>query len=159
MATDSAAAPTAPTALAVPARGSQGSQDAAPTTARVLLYSDDVDTRATVRRGVGRRASKDTAFIDWTEVATAETLFNEIAAGGYDLAIIDGETAKVGGFGLARQLKDSYFDAPPVLLLIARQQDAWLAAWSQADGVVPHPYVPEDLADAVAGLLREAPGS
>lgn len=155
MATDSTAAPTAATAVA------RATTPAAPAqaTARVLLYSDDVATRAAVRRSVGRRASKDTPFIAWEEVATSEALLSEVAAGGYDLAIVDGETAKVGGFGLARQIKDGYFDAPDILLLIARPQDAWLAAWSQADGVVSSPYAPQDLADAVATLLRRAAAS
>lgn len=152
MATDSTAAPTA---VATAARASTPPQ----ATARVLLYSDDSATRAAVRRSVGRRASKDTPFIAWDEVATAEALFDGVAAGGYALAIVDGETAKVGGFGIARQIKDGYFAPPAILLLIARAQDAWLAAWSQADGVVSAPYAPEDLADAVAILLRRAAGS
>ncbi|WP_454294601.1 hypothetical protein [Salana multivorans] len=156
MATDPTAASTATTAVAVPSRRTQ---DVAAKTARVILYSDDVTTRATVRRAVGRRASKDTPFVEWLEVATAEALFSAIADGGYDLAIVDGETAKVGGFGMARQIKDSYFDAPAILLLIARQQDAWLAAWSQADGVVASPYAPEDVSEAVASLLRRAAAS
>lgn len=156
MANDPTAAPTASTDIAVP---SGARQDVAQKTARVILYSDDVATRTAVRRAVGRRASKDTPFIEWLEVATAETLFNAVAEGGYDLAVVDGETAKVGGFGLARQIKDSYFDAPAILLLIARPQDAWLAAWSQADGVVSSPYTPEDLAETVAGLLRRSASS
>ncbi|PFG19510.1 hypothetical protein [Serinibacter salmoneus] len=127
-----------------------------PTRARVVLYSDDVNTRRTVRRAIGRRASKDTPFLEWTEVATAAAMFEAVSAGGVDLLILDGETAKVGGFGLARQVKDEVFDAPQILLLVARPQDAWLAAWSHAEGSVPYPLDPMALAEAVAGLLREA---
>lgn len=123
--------------------------------ARVVLFSDDVETRAAVRRAVGRRASKDTGLIEWLEVATAEAMFAAIAQGGYDLLVLDGETAKVGSFGLAREIKDTYFDAPPILLLVARPEDAWIAAWSQAEGIVPFPLRPAELADSVAALLRE----
>lgn len=125
-------------------------------TATVLLYSDDAERRLAVRRAVGRRASKDTPFIDWREVATADAMFDACQEGGIDLLVLDGETAKVGGFAIGREVKDRFFDAPPVLLLIAREQDAWLAAWSQADAVVPFPIAPNAVAEAVAGLLRAA---
>jgi DNA-binding response OmpR family regulator len=56
--------------------------------------------------------------------------------------------------GVARQLKNEIYQAPPVLLLIGRPQDAWLAAWSRADAVVSHPLDPMVVANAVAGLMR-----
>lgn len=146
--------PVAGTDVAVP--GAQH-RDVAERRATVLLYSDDVTTRQAVRRAIGRRASKDTPFIDWNEVATAEAMLLELEAGGVDLLILDGESAKVGGFGLSRQVKDTLYAAPPILLLIGRPQDAWLAAWSQADGVVPFPLRPEDVAETVAALLRSRP--
>ncbi|WP_234417658.1 MULTISPECIES: hypothetical protein [Miniimonas] len=136
-------------------RGSAPAPSAA--RARVVLYSDDVETRAAVRRAVGRRASRDTPFIEWVEVATPETLLTEVAAGGNALLVLDGEAAKVGGFGLAREVKERFFDVPPVLLLVARPQDAWIAAWSQADGIVPFPLRPAAVADTVAALLRGVP--
>ena len=44
--------------------------------------------------------------------------------------------------------------ASPVLLLVARVADAWLATWSRADGVTGHPIDAIALADAVTRLLR-----
>jgi hypothetical protein len=41
-----------------------------------------------------------------------------------------------------------------VLVLTGRVQDAWLATWSRAEAVVPHPIDPLQLADAVVALLR-----
>lgn len=137
-----------------PAVGAPDGTPPSASKARVVLYSDDAATRLAVRRAVGRRASTDTPTIDWLEVATSEAMLAAVAAGGVDLLVLDGETAKVGGFGLAREIKDTYFDAPPVLLLVARAQDAWIAAWSQADATVPFPLKPMDVADTVAGLLR-----
>ena len=74
-------------------------------------------------------------------------------AGGIDLAILDGE-AVPGGMGISRQLKDEVLRCPPILLLIGRPDDAWLATWSRADGAVSHPVDPVRLPAVVAALLR-----
>ena len=74
--------------------------------------------------------------------------------GGFDLLILDGEATPAGGMGLTRQLKDEIFNCPPILVLIARPHDAWLATWSRADAVSSHPINAVLIADAVADLLR-----
>ena len=43
---------------------------------------------------------------------------------------------------------------PPILVLTGRRDDAWLATWSRADGVVAHPIDPLRLPDTVAAMLR-----
>ncbi len=154
MSTEPVLAPSATPVAPGVSRAGDGAVAPAARTARVVLYSDDSSTRAAVRRAVGRRASKDTPVVEWLEVATPDAMVAAVAAGGVDLLVLDGETAKVGGFGLAREVKDTYFDAPPVLLLVARAQDAWIAAWSQADATVPYPLKPMEVAETVAGLLR-----
>ena len=121
---------------------------------RVLLYSDHVETRQDVMLAVGRRISKDLPPVEWVEVATAPVVVSTVDAGGLDLVVLDGEAGKVGGMGLCRQLKDEIFRCPPVLVLVGRPQDAWLASWSQADAVVTRPLDPIVLQQAVAGLLR-----
>ena len=45
---------------------------------------------------------------------------------------------------------------PPLLVLTGRPDDAWLATWSRADGVVGHPVDPVRLPAVVASLLRES---
>ena len=42
----------------------------------------------------------------------------------------------------------------PILVLIGRPQDAWLATWSRAESTVSHPIDPILLADSVVALLR-----
>ena len=74
----------------------------------------------------------------------------------FDILVLDGEAAKVGGLGLAKQLKNEIFDCPPIIVLTGRPQDSWLAAWSQADLAVPHPLDPIALTSAVATLARAA---
>jgi len=120
----------------------------------VLLYSDDVDTRARVRLAVGRRPAPDLPEVRWTECATAPAVIAAVDRGGLDLLILDGEADKVGGMGLARQLKDEIYQCPPVLVLTGRPQDAWLASWSNAEAVVSRPLDPVELHAAVAALVE-----
>lgn len=87
------------------------------------------------------------------EVATQPAVLKTVEAGGVDLVILDGE-AVPGGMGVCRQMKDEIVGCPPVLVLTGRVDDAWLATWSRADGVLPHPIDPMRLPGAVAGLLR-----
>lgn len=75
-------------------------------------------------------------------------------ARGIDVCVLDGETAPAGGMGVCRQIKDEIFRCPPVLVLIGRPQDAWLATWSRADAAVTLPVEPVEFADSLAALLR-----
>ncbi len=120
----------------------------------VLLYSDDPHVRASVRTAVGRRPAADLGRVEWVECATGAQVLRAVDKGGVDLAVLDGEAWPTGGLGLAKQLKDELKDCPPTLVLIARRDDTWLAAWSLADAVVPHPIDAPQLAAAVAELLR-----
>ena len=106
---------------------------------RILLYSDDVDARAQVRLSVGRRLRRGAPTSSGSRSATAAAVIAQAESGGIDLLILDGEADKVGGLGLARQLKDEVFRCPPTLVLTGRPQDAWLASWSNADAVVSRP--------------------
>jgi DNA-binding response OmpR family regulator len=92
--------------------------------------------------------------LEYLECATEPAVIAAVDAGGIDLGILDGEATPAGGMGICRQLKDEIFECPPVLVLTGRVQDAWLAAWSRADGVVPHPIDPAVLAATAADLLR-----
>jgi len=119
----------------------------------VLLYSDDSSTRQSVMAAVGRRAAKGLPLIRWDETATGPAVVSKVERQRYALLVLDGEAAKVGGMALSRQLKQEIYRCPPILLLIARPQDEWLATWSLADGVVSAPYDPIELQEAVARLL------
>ena len=121
----------------------------------VLVYSDDPSTRATVVAALGRRPAADLPVVEVVEFATEPALIRRLDAGGVDLAILDGEAVPSGGMGIARRMKNEIYNAPPVLLLLGRPQDAWLATWSQAEAVIPHPIDPVLLAEAAAVLLRQ----
>ena len=121
---------------------------------KVLLYSDDLNTRDEVRLALGPTPHPDLPPIEYVEVATEPMVIAHMDAGGIDLAILDGEAVPAGGLGIAKQLKDEIYECPPLLVLIGRQQDAWLATWSRADAAVLHPLDPMQLADVVIQLLR-----
>jgi DNA-binding response OmpR family regulator len=125
----------------------------------VLLYSDDRNVRATVRAALGRRPDPALPFVDFVECATEPAVINRMDAGGVDLAILDGEAVPAGGMGICRQLKDEIYRCPPILVLIGRPDDAWLATWSRADAAVPHPIDPIALARSAAVLLARRIGA
>jgi DNA-binding response OmpR family regulator len=124
------------------------------TTARVLLYSDDRTTREQVRLTLGKRLAADLPELDVFEVATQPVVLQTMDAGGIDLVILDGEAVPSGGMGLCHQLKNEIENCPPVLLLVARVADAWLATWAEADAVSPFPVDPIRLPAQAAELLR-----
>lgn len=121
---------------------------------RILVYSDDVDTRQQVILALGRRPHPDLPTVEYVEVATEPVVIQQMDAGGIDLAVLDGEATPAGGMGIARQLKDEIFRCPPLLVLTGRVQDNWLATWSRAEAAVSHPIDPVELAEAVIDLLR-----
>lgn len=121
---------------------------------RVLNYSSNASTREQVRLALGTRLHPELPELTYTDVATGPMVIQLMDVGGFDLVILDGEAAPVGGLGIAKQLKDEIADCPPVLVLTGRVDDAWLARWSRAEAAVPHPIDPIRLGDAVVGLLR-----
>ena len=124
-------------------------------TVTVLVYSDDRTVRAAVRSALGRRPAADLPLIEYVECATEPAVIARADAGGIDLLVFDGEATPAGGMGICRQLKDEIYRCPPVLLLVGRADDAWLATWSRADAVVAFPLDPITVARAAAALLRQ----
>jgi len=124
----------------------------------IVIYSDDSTVRASMKAALGRRASADLPEHDFQEFATADALRLYIdekpAKSKPDLIILDAEAVPEGGMGVSRQLKDEVFECPPILLVTARADDAWLATWSRADAFVMHPIDPFTFAHRVADLLK-----
>ena len=120
---------------------------------KVLVYSDDANTRREVILALGKRPHPDLPELEYVEVATQPVVLQQMDSGTIDLAIFDGEAVPAGGMGIAKQMKDEIFDCPPILVLTGRPQDAWLATWSRAEAAVPHPIDPVQLAEAVIRLL------
>src|SRR5580693_3326349 len=121
---------------------------------KVVVYSHDADTRARIRLAIGRRPAPDVPEAEVTEVATHAALIRLLDAGGADVMVLDGEAQPAGGMGVSRQAKDEIYNCPPVLLIIGRADDGWLATWSRAEAVVSHPIDPVALARELAALMR-----
>ena len=125
------------------------------TPVKVLVFSDNSSTRQAVITGVGFKASKDTAPIEWLEAATAFGVFELVDSHDIAVLVLDGETQKEGGMSVAKELANSRENLPPILMLTARPQDQWLATWAGASRIVSAPFDSQELQEALAGLLRQ----
>lgn len=121
---------------------------------RVLVYSDNAKVRNTVKTSIGRRPTEDISDVEIYDVATKPALIKVMDTKKFDLVILDGEAAPAGGLGVCRQLKDEIYNCPPILVLVARADDRWLATWSKADAIVAHPIDPRALVKAVINLIK-----
>jgi hypothetical protein len=124
----------------------------------VILYSNLASVRTQVRTAVGRRPAPDSPRIDWIECVSSAQVIAAIDAGDVDMVVLDGEAQPTGGMGLARQFKYEIDNCPPIVVVIARKQDGWLASWSLADAVISFPLDPVVAAEVVAAQLRERLG-
>ncbi|MDI9627928.1 MAG: response regulator [Acidobacteriota bacterium] len=122
---------------------------------KVIIYSSDRLVREQIRLALGRKIASDLPEVEVTEFATAPAMIKALDHEHFDVAVFDGE-ARPGGMGLSHQIKDEIPDSPPVVLLIARAADAWMATWSRAEGVSPYPIDPIRLPDDVAQVVRDA---
>lgn len=74
----------------------------------------------------------------------------------FDVVIGDNDTHPTGGLALCREVKargQMGREMPPVVLLIAREQDRWLANWAQADAHVQKPADPFDLRETLQSVV------
>lgn len=96
-----------------------------------------------------------------TEVATPHRALALLDEGQlYDVVVADNDTAPEGGFSLCREIKargQMRRAMPPVVLLLARPQDRWLARWAQADAHVLKPADPFDLLEVLRSVADGAP--
>jgi DNA-binding NarL/FixJ family response regulator len=122
--------------------------------ANVLVYSHRPEVRTAVRTAVGRRPAPDVGPLAYVECATGDEVLELVRGGDVDLCILDGEAQPTGGLALSRQLDEELADRPAVCVLIARQQDRWLAHWSMAEASLPFPLDPLVAPRVVADLLR-----
>ena len=121
----------------------------------LLVYSSSAAVRERVRSALGTRPAPGVE-IDIVEASTGAEVVARCDVGDIDVALLDGEAAPTGGLGLCRQLKDELDSPPPVLVIVGRRDDAWLATWSRAEGVVPHPVDAMQITDAVLALVPSA---
>lgn len=123
---------------------------------RMLLVSAEPTVTAQVTTALTGRAD-----LDLTLVATPQRALQQLDdEAPFDIIVADNDTHPTGGYFLAREVasrRQMGREVPPVVLLIARTQDAWLSDWAQADAWVCKPADPFDLAEVVDTLAAGGP--
>jgi DNA-binding response OmpR family regulator len=124
-----------------------------PTSFIVLLYSDQPAVRDRIRQAIGTRPAAD-MVVKFTDAATYDECIKIVDSTDVSLLVLDGEAQPAGGLGIARQLRDEVDNCPPICVVIARNADRWLAAYSKADATLVHPLDPMTTGRTVADILR-----
>ena len=123
----------------------------------ILVFSHRAKVREAIKMAIGSRPAPDLGRVTYRDAATIEDVLNLVDHEKIDLAILDGEAQPTGGMGISRQLKNELKECPPIILVLRRADDRWLATWSQADAVLVHPLDPLAAAETVADVLRRTP--
>jgi DNA-binding response OmpR family regulator len=120
--------------------------------ATVLLVSD----LASLRRELATMLSGPDLQIE--EAADGSEAIELVTNGDIDLVIVDLQVASMGAMAITMELRnlESYgaADSVPVLMLLDRRPDVFLARRAGADGFVVKPLDPQRLRSAVRALLR-----
>jgi DNA-binding response OmpR family regulator len=120
----------------------------------VLLYSDDPAVRDRMRLAIGTRPAADLS-VEFVDASRYDECLRLTDTYDIDLVVLDGEATPAGGLGIARQLRDEVSDCPPIIVVIARAADRWLAAYAQVDATLTHPLDPVTTGETVAKFLRQ----
>ena len=122
---------------------------------RVLLVSPDADARDLLRIAVGsieRRLGESVSFLEAQEGEQGARIGLRERP---DAVVADEIASRAGAFSLARDLRgalDPY--RGPIVILLERKHDAWLARWSGADAWLVPPLDPFELADRLVELIQ-----
>lgn len=119
-----------------------------------MVYSSNAGVRRRVQHALGWLPHNLAAPLEFVDAATHHAALEAMSSGSIDLAILDAESAPAGGIGLAKQLKDELLQCPPMVILIAREEDTWLTVWAGADAVAIRTFDAIGLTEAVVPLLR-----
>jgi DNA-binding response OmpR family regulator len=125
---------------------------------KVLLVASDQRVRERLRLALERLevSGEEVQFLETKDgneaVALAETRHP-------DLVVVEVGVTPYGAFGITRDIKASEETACPVIVVLERPQDEWLARWAGADAVVNRPVDPFALAQVARRLVEEHRGS
>ena len=127
---------------------------------RILLVSPDPKFRGLLRVAVGsleRRLAEPLSFLDAVDGKEGATIGLRERP---DAVVADEIASRAGAFSLAKDLRgspDPY--SGPIVILLERRQDEWLAGWSGADAWFVKPVDPFELADRLVQLIGERRGT
>jgi len=117
----------------------------------ILVASDAPSVRHELR------ASLEDPDTEISEVASGPEVVESVRAGGVDLVVVDLQMGNMGGMAVCLELtlEQSYgqLEHVPVLMLLDRRPDVFLARRSAAEGWLVKPLDPLRLRRAVRALL------
>lgn len=127
-----------------------------PDAVEIMLFSGNKHIRETVKDAAGLSGVFDLPPIKWLEVATADAAKLNFKEDRFAALVLDAETTQEGGESLSRWLHDHNDKVPPVIMLVARPQDEWMARWSGAARCVQAPFLPDSVVDTIRAVLRQS---
>jgi CheY-like chemotaxis protein len=127
---------------------------------KVLLVASDQRARERYRLALERlesgRAADEVQFLEAADGNDAVVLAE---ARRPDLIVVEVGVTPYGAFGITRDVKASPGTACPVIVVLERPQDDWLARWAGADALVDRPVDPFALAQVAGRLVDEHRGA
>ncbi len=124
---------------------------------KVLLVASDERVRDRLKLAL-ERLEVNGEEIDFIEVSDGNAAVAVAEARHPDLVVVEVGVTPYGAFGITRDIKASPQTACPVIIVLERPQDEWLARWSGADALVNRPIDPFALADVARRLIEEHRG-
>jgi DNA-binding response OmpR family regulator len=121
---------------------------------RVLLVSPEANARDLMRVAVGsleRRLGEPVSFLDASDGERGAAVGLRERP---DAVVADEIASRAGAFAMAKDLRGApnpYLG--PIVIILERKHDAWLARWSGADAWFVKPVDPFELADRLAELI------
>ena len=126
---------------------------------RILSVEDDALNRALLRASLGRADDPRLEGAQLVEVSSVAEARRELAAGDFDLVLLDRRLPDGDGFLLAAELRAQALSRRPRIVALTADavRDTREAAMrAGCDEILTKPYVPQVLLDVLAGQLDEA---
>jgi CheY-like chemotaxis protein len=125
---------------------------------KVLLVASDERARERLRLALERLevTGEEVRFLEAGDGNDAMVLVEKQRP---DLVVVEVGVTPYGAFGVARDVKASPETSCPVIVVLERPQDEWLARWSGADALVNRPVDPFALAQVARRLVEERRGT
>jgi CheY-like chemotaxis protein len=121
---------------------------------KILLVAAEPGRRERLRLAL-ERLEAGSGEVEFLEAENGDLALAVAERDHPDLVVVEVGVTPYGAFGLTRDLKALPELACPVVIVLERVQDEWLARWSGADAMVQRPVDPFALAQVARRLLDE----